>query len=190
MNTSTNQVQAQTSTNIVTVLRQEAARSKVFNNVCRLFANRQRSRAQVTIHSLHASMHKQGLVYTKQELMEVLRFLADLGVGRLDLNRNNKIRALKDIKITLQSIGETALSKSSHLTNKAAKNKFNSLYNIIPSPEPKVDHPAEFTEEDLTVRHPAELTVKFSKNEIATFPIPKGITAKDLGLLLTQLYAK
>jgi len=98
-------------TQIVEALRAECARNPILSAVCHVFAIRERARQQVTIGSLVLRMAQEGYKYTKGDYQNVLRFFANLGIGTLEFNPNNKeVRALKNIRLTLQSIGRAAVT--------------------------------------------------------------------------------
>ncbi len=186
-------MQTQTQTNatrdsVVAKIRKEASQKPAFNAVFQVFAKRQRARAQVTMHSLTATMKKEGFKYSRDEYAQVLKFLAHLGLGRAEFNRNNKFKALKDIKVTLQSIGLAATAKSEALDKWYSHNKFSSL------PNQAADYVKPALQKDVVravnIRYPAELTVKFSKDEVTTFKLPLGLSPKELGLLLASQYSK
>lgn len=104
---------------LITLLQREASNNPVFRSIAEMFALRERTRQQITVHSLSATMKKEGYDYTKSQLREVLRFLASLRLGRLELSPKGTIVALKGITYTLQSIGMASVS------NKASLSKHN-----------------------------------------------------------------
>lgn len=188
MNTATQTQATASPRSVVTQLRKEAQQKPAFNAICEVFAKRQRARSQVTMHNLQAVMKKEGQEFSREEYAQALKFLAHLGLGRVEFNRNNKLKALKDIKVTLQSIGLAATAKIDALNKWSAHVKFSKL------PEAKQDYAQPPVAEDVVkavnIRYPAELTVRFSKNEVTTFKLPGGLSPKELGLILASQYAK
>lgn len=166
----------------VSRLREEAAKSSALNSVCHVFAMRERSRAQVTLNSLMATMVKEGFDYKRDEYVRALKTLAAIGIGTASFAKNNRFKALTNVKYTLQSVGMAAISKKNELDRAIPSNKFTRL---------TVDAPAKAAKEppvSAGQKYPAELTVRFSKDEVSTFKLPGGISAKELGNILTDLY--
>jgi hypothetical protein len=173
---------------LVSKLRNEVVNNEVFSAVMHKFALRQRARAQVTLHSLTQTMDKEGFKYTRADYVEVLKVLGGLGFGKLEYDSKKRLIALKNVNTTLQSIGKAAVGKG-ELKKVQFKNKFNTLTTMplkrAISLEVKRD-----TVKAVSIRYQAELTVKFSKDETTTFPLPGGLSPKELGLLLSSQYAK
>lgn len=112
---------------VVEILKKEADKDTVFKDVAHVFAQRKRARRQVTVTSLAARMAKEGFDYSKSEYARVLKRLSDLGLGSLQQDARGRIKALKDIKISLQSIGAAAVGSSKNLVNRTDRIKFNHL---------------------------------------------------------------
>lgn len=183
----TNQVQTSQAPNTLSAkLRQEAAKSQTFASICHMFAQRERSRHQVMVGSLMAAMKKEGFDFTRFQYIDALKTMANLGLGTLKKSRNNRIQGLIEVKYTLQSIGEAAVAKRDVVEKQVAPNRYTKL-----PQDPSVKRPPPQDEvERVNLKHPAKLTVDFGKGEISTFDIPNGISAKELGTLLTQFYTK
>lgn len=168
---------------VVEQLRSEAAKNPVFSAVAHLFVSRDRTRQQITLSNLRISMGREGFHYTKEEYTQVLKFMANLGLGRLDFDSENNIRALKDIKITLQSIGYAALGKEDKLVKFVPAPMFQELpvtkqvQKVIAPPAPKPEAPS----------YPTKLIVNIDGHE-AIISLPKGLTTSELGLLLNALF--
>lgn len=192
MQTSTQTVTRPAAKNLISALREEAAKSPVFNSVCLVFSMRERTRQQITIPSLMVTMDKEKFSFSKEELGKVLRFLSSLGIGTLEYDRGGKVQALKNIKVTLQSIGLAALAKKEGLDKFHAQPQFQSLVANTASkaaPATKtVQLPTPGTT-DNTNRFPASLTVKIEGKPVV-FDIPHGISLKDLSAVLQDLYKK
>ncbi len=186
--------QTKPTTNIVGVLRQHVSINPVFSAVMHKFALRQRARSQVTLHSLVQTMHNEGFEHSREEYIEVLKILGKLGLGKLEYSKTNRLTALKDVTITLQSIGMAAVSKSDKLSKVHFANKFKKLKTeALPAPEPERHITPPVRQDDVravNIRYPAQLTVRFSKDEVETFNLPGGLSPKEVGLMLSAAYAK
>jgi hypothetical protein len=89
------------------------------------FAARERSRSYLNLPILAKRMKTEGFNYSSEEYAKSLKTLADLGFGVLDIARGGKIRGLKEIKVTLQSLGQSALSgQVLPLTSPKRRNRF------------------------------------------------------------------
>lgn len=157
-------------------LREQAAKSSAFNAICHIFALRERSRKQVTMGSLKATMIREGFNFNNNELAGVLQFLAQNGFGKLDYDLKGKLRALKGIKVPLQTIGKTALSKQD-----------------LPDIKPSDD--VHFTAATKAIKKPSAVPVSQSlpatitvevDHKLVTYEVPGGIMPKDLLTLIAQ----
>lgn len=178
---------------VISKLRAEASKNQAFKAVCQGFAIRDRTRAQITIHSLYSKMLKEGFKYTRQDYVGVLKTLAGLGLGKLELSPRGKIRALKGITVKLQDIGMAAIADKDTLGKAAVTKTFTKLP-IQEAVKIEKAHAktmaGKIGMKQLNISYPAELVVRFSKNEVTTFNLPYGITARQLGSFLARLYNK
>lgn len=174
--------------NMVENLRKEAKNNPVFHTICKLFAARERARQQVTLSNLRLTTAKEGFNFTKQQHEQVLKFLASVGVGKLDIDTKGELRALKDIRFTLQSIGAAAIAKSEGLDKFKMQAQFNSLP-TKDTQEKKYSTARAPLKADVSGRYAAALVVRIDGQSVQ-FELPKGVTTKELGEILSTLYAK
>lgn len=111
-----------------------ASQNKAFNAIAHIWSLRERARSQVTVHTLMTTLKIEGFDYQKSEVVEVLKTLANMKIGRLELNSKGETIALKDVKYTLQSIGLASVSKKP-LSPHTPKTVFTKL----PIPKKKID---------------------------------------------------
>lgn len=111
----------------IVALNNKAASSKCANAVFHAFALRQRARQQVTLVALMAKMENEGFKFKVSEYQDVLKFLGDLGLGTLAFGAKGQIRALTQVKITLQSIGEAAIGSRTKFDSFKQRAKFKKL---------------------------------------------------------------
>lgn len=187
------QIKAAQAPNLIQRLMQEAATNPMSKAVFEGFALRIRTRAQVTVHSLTQKMQKEGFDnYASQDSVNVIKLLAQLRLGDLVLSPKGKVRAIKNIKVTLQSIGLAALGSKNALESAHFSNKFIPLQ--IPKPViEKVEKSYAKTKgpkvpmEKLDKRYEAELIVHF-EDEVVTFKLVKGITPQQIGSFMARYY--
>lgn len=160
-------------------LKEEAGKSAAFNAMCHIFAMRERSRSVITIHNLIVSMSKEGFNFTKKEYTDVLTFLGSVGLGKLDYDSKGRLRALKNITATLQSIGLTALSKRETIQRQLVKDKQRTVRQVEVQEKPTILE--EVSNVTLVIKSP-EKTVEFA--------LSQETTAKCLFIILGDLYAK
>lgn len=197
---------------MVKALREEVHSDRTLNAICNVFALRERARDRVTIGSLRQTMYKEGFSFTTQELEKALKIMANIGLGKLHYDRSGKVHALKEIKMTLQSIGLAAKNNQDGLTPYSKQKKFENLPTIMPTKKTK--HQVEATETDdirevVTVtpseerrrphataseqdRQSALYTAVLSvtiEGKVVNFPLPP-ITPQELGEILSQGYQK
>ena len=101
--------------NLGTALKEAASFSQLFSDVCTIFAMRERSRAKVTVNTLKRAVEEAKLLYSKEDCRKVLTILAKYGIGRPVKDARGQIKAIVDIKYTLQSIGLTAIGNEGNL---------------------------------------------------------------------------
>lgn len=121
---------------IVERLRDYASKNPTFNAMAHSFAMRERTRQQITVHSISASMAKEGFNFSKREFQDALAFMASLKLGHLTTDHKGRITALKGIQMTLQSIGLASVSKKDSLARNTTVIPFVKL--PVPIETPKV----------------------------------------------------
>lgn len=169
---------------IVTALRTEASKNEVFNAICHIFALRHRSRQQITVGSLRLKMAQEGYNFSKEQCWHVLRFLSSLGIGYLEFDSTTKeLVALKNIRLTLQSIGLVAVGTSDKLI------RFNPLIEFLQLPANNKPMPSPIKSQSKAKDDfEAAVTVNVD-GKVMTFELPKGISARDLVRLIGEVYA-
>jgi len=166
------------------------AQRPAFNAVCHVFAIRERARQQVTLNSLSLRMLEEGYKHGTKDYAQVLKDLAGLGIGNLEFDPKTKeIRALKNIKLTLQSIGKAAVGDVSKVDGFSPQHSYAALPvravpTITPAPE-KAPEKSEKKEADYRVK----IVALINSKEIE-FPLPLALTIKEIGELLAMCFTK
>lgn len=151
---------------VVETLRNEVKTNPVSSDVMHLFALRKRARNTVTLTSLYQRMLKEGYKYRKSDYVHIIRVLAKSGFGKLDVDLKGRVKGLKDISVTLQSIGAIACGKVDIPAKLRQKNKFTKLVS-----KPNV----------LKERKLQEMLLRFPvNNKIIEIRLPEDVTTKDL----------
>lgn len=96
-------------------LRNEAKSNPAANAVFHVFATRQRARGTVTVAALMQRMKDEGFLYPGDKYTDILKLLAKLGFGRLNVNSKGRVTALTDVKTKLQAIGMAACGSNETL---------------------------------------------------------------------------
>lgn len=174
-----------TNEQIVAKLQEEAKRNEVFSAICYVFALRHRARQQVTVGTLRLKMAQEGYNFSKTQCQQVLRFLSSLGIGYLEFDQATKeLVALKNIKLTLQSIGLAAIGNTGNLV------RFNPLTEFLELPVKTAVQPAPAPPKPkVTDAFDAALTVNV-EGRLMTFDISNGLSAKELIKLISDRYGK
>lgn len=102
-------------TKLIETLKTEAGKDKTTSDVLHMFAVRGRARHRVTVDGLKQRMKREGFDHDNDSYRKVLKLLQTVGVGRLEVDAKGRIRALTDIRLTLQSIGKAALGTEAAL---------------------------------------------------------------------------
>lgn len=163
-------------------LRTEAKNRPAFNAVAHMFIKRERSRGHITLGALIRTMTKLDFNFSKEEYSEVLAFLGRIGVGVVDTDAKGRLRSLKEIRFTLQSIGMVATSKrKALLETHGVRSVALASPSAAPKPEIKV----------LPVDKPSvaiKLQVTMDGDTHTSFEVPNKITPNQLIALLAQFF--
>lgn len=158
---------------VIDALREEAKFNGDFAAVAKVFSNRERSRAQVTVNTLKAAMAAEQWNLTTEAAQHIIKFLADLKLGTLHKDTKGRIRGLINIKYTLQSIGkaaivpmENALSTFKHRTKQAS----------LPTAPMKTPPP---------VQRPAPKLIKTRSQLTNTFGVKLNFQGEEVDINLT-----
>jgi hypothetical protein len=171
--------------NQVEVLQKEASSNPLIHAVCLLFAARERARNQVTVLSLKAQMKKEGWQITDAQAREVLEFFAKMNVGKLKYDSKQRVTALVDIKIKLQSLGKAAISKDENLESFRPSIR----YSELPMQRSVAVLPVPLKQTAVTSTVPVSISVAIEGKNVM-FPITLNLTADKLGTLLVELHQK
>jgi hypothetical protein len=157
---------------------EEAKRNPASNAVLHAFAVRKRTRATIMLASLYNAMKKEGFNYPRSEYIPVIKSLAKAGVGSLILDKKGKVRGLKDIKVTLQSLG-AAVANTPGVELRPFKER-NRFLKIAPKPE---------VLKNIQENKKAELNLELilSNHKAIKIPIPSDLEPKELVDFITKL---
>lgn len=98
---------------LISKIKQEALTSDVLKAVLMKFSTRLRNRATITPAGMKLALHKDGTNFTKNDYGNVLKFLADVGVGTLETGPRGQVKSLNKIKLDLKTIGSMVLGTPS-----------------------------------------------------------------------------
>lgn len=192
---------------ILTAIRSRAASSPVFNAMCHVFALRQRTRQQITLANLMWVMKKEDFKYVDTQYIVELQFMAAAGLGKLYIDSKGRVRALKGIQVTLQSIGIAAILKKDTLEPFHPTNRFKSLKmepgRLFEPTSAKLDFNG-FRQPLITPKSPVKPVSKESKpvavpesfqatltltidGKAVTYDLIPGLSVLDLLALLTKV---
>lgn len=159
---------------LVKAIQLKSANDEVFKHVCELFAQRQRARTRVTVKTIQRVLAQQGKTYSKEQVSNCFRYLASLSVGKIDNGMNGKLRSLKDIQYSLQSIGLAGQGSVAPLQQTKLRKHYTNL-------EPK---------NNILVQRKGSVVVLslIIDGQELKLPIPRVLSREELGLMLAELY--
>lgn len=168
---------------IVEALRNEAKTSAAFEATAKVFAARQRTRRQVTLYVLKRKLDVSGFSVSVDDCRNVLAFLSKMGIGALERDVRGKPRMLKEIQVSLQSVGKAALGQADEIENFEGKK-------IVRKPKerPQV---SEVPAENNSRKYKVALIAYSQDNKEGkqmTFNTPLLVTPEELGELLISLH--
>ena len=79
----------------------EAEKNPTLEALCQVFAIRERTRKQLTLRTLLASLRSEGHKVERGDVARCIRFLAALGIGSLVESDTKQVEGLRDIKYSL-----------------------------------------------------------------------------------------
>lgn len=167
-----NQVEA------ISLLRNEAANNPVARDVFHMFAQRERTRHQVTVEALSQRMKAEGFMHSDDQYRGVLKLLGGLGFGKVETNAKGRVIALKDVKTTLQSIGAAALKQEKKLESFTQANRYQAL---VATAELLKKAPTGQTKSGL----PVSITVVINEKAV-NFRVPKELNANEIADLVLR----
>lgn len=162
-------------------LKKEANDDAIFNNVLHVFAQRERARREVTVSTLTHTMKKAGYEYSPQQVIPVLEKLSKLGFGRLEKDIRGRVRALRDIQVTLQSLGTVASQEKAEIKPFRPRNSFGKLSEE--TQEPRTPSPVI---EAAKAKTALILTVMINDKPV-NIQVPKGLSASEIAALVVKL---
>lgn len=164
---------------IVDSLKKEATVNPVANAVFHVFATRERARSVLTLQALQRRMKREQFTYPVSKYAELLKLMSSLGLGKLDIDPKGRIRSLKEIKASLQSIGMAACTDSKELKSNKQRARFITMP-VRPPKQSPIQAVAEYIKKDIGV-------VAYINGKALTFQIPKELDPKDV-MDLIQLF--
>ncbi len=171
---------------VIETLRKKAGVDPVANAVFHMWAVRQRTAPSISIMSLVYRMKKEGFKFHKQQYAELLEFLASVGLGRLERSSKGRVKALKDIRFTLQSIGSAAVSRTGTFSHRKNRNRYQELPQRV---EQAIETVVKASTAAVEEAPKAEVTKGLVKGLSLTFQVngkplrvhlPKDFTTEDL----------
>lgn len=150
-------------------LKEYGEQNTLFYMVCKKFSERVRNRDHITAPALKLAMGKDGLNFPLTKYCEILEFLGKQGLGRVTLDKAQRVVELTRIPVSLQSIGQIVVTSA-----KPAETEI-----IV---EPIAEHTPQALNESKTLKYTTMLTVIIKGNPVV-FPGPD-TDDQDLGNLL------
>lgn len=175
---------------VIKTLQDKRSQDPVMDAVLHTFASRQRARNIVTLAALYQRMKEEGFKYDEAEYARVLKMLGELGLGKVDFDSKGRIRSLKDIKVTLQSIGLAAVGQSTTMDQAHRRNRFQKIPIVEAAPvAPKVVlEPANYAPKERVQPRPAPgvwevLCVRLADGSTFKTYVPPTLTKADAALI-------
>lgn len=153
----------------------------VLNDVLLVFSMRERARNCLSLAALHDRMVTEKFQHTSADLAKVLDILAKHRVGTLDVDAKGKIRGLKQIKISIPTLGKAVIGEGG-LKGYKTRNRF-----YVPQAPAKQEAPEP---KSAPVEQVASLILTFVNPKTGrawNLPVPKGTTPDEVAEMLDRL---
>lgn len=165
----------------IETLKVEAKNNPTTDAVLHVWALRRRARQTVTLGALKQRMKAEGFNYDSAKYAEVLSLMAKLGFGRLVTDPKGRVRALTDVKVTLQSIGAAVCGSGQRLSDYKRRNRFRNLPATPVASEPPKALP--------TIRPLTAPQVSLSINlngKLVNIQVPSNMSAEEVAALVCR----
>lgn len=166
---------------MVLKLKDESKTDPTLNAVVHDFALRRRTRSQITLHALEQRMKLEGFTWTRDQCRNVLKLLGSCGVGKIDTDKEGNVIAIRDIKVTLQSIGRAVVGKEP-IKQFNKRNTFGKLA-VVPTPQP----PKRRGRKPRAYQTPGSrivLTIIVNEKPV-NIPVPSDLTPTEIAELIS-----
>lgn len=163
---------------MIEMLKQEATKNEAFKAVCLMWALRERARSQVTVTALSARMKKEGFNFSKTRYKDILKFLASTGLGRLDSSPSGDIRSLKEIRVSLQSLGKSVCTGSKELKNIQKRNRYHKV--------PVTEHTRVATPAPIRHKNSSVVLTFMINGKAINISVPQDLTPIEIGTLVAR----
>lgn len=172
---------------LIDKLREKAASDAVASAVLHMFALRRRTRNQISVEMLRRRMKREGYSYTSEQLRPFIVFLAKLGLGQVVKTRRGTVSRLKDIKLTLRSIGLAAVGDGTKLKSFSSKTLTRKPIPIVRrAPKPPVQ--VEKAPIPPGVKRNFVLTAVLGSGKVINLSIPPDFTGEDVAELVDRFH--
>lgn len=172
---------------VVEKLMNEAKTNPASSAVFHAFGLRHRTRNEVALSALYHKMRKEGFNFTKDEYLPVIKLLGNLGIGELDVSARGRIKGVKNLKSTLQSIGQIACGQrimpqpfKSRRTMMTGTRRATRIVR-----KPKILSSQIKTSQTLESQMGLTLEVNLN-GRLLHLPLPKNLNVQDLQVLIDR----
>lgn len=162
---------------LIEALKREAEISRVAREVLTVFAHRKRDRSIITVKALRQYMLQQGFKNEPDDYANFITFLARQGVGQMMKSSKGKVLGIKNITVSLHSLGNVAMNGTPELKNFSSKPHYHRLELPLEIEKPKV----------IETKPIIYLTVEISPGKRVEIPFPKGLTPDEIAGIISRL---
>lgn len=167
-------------------LKKEAESNPAVMDVFKMFSGRERARGQVSLKALALRMKQNGYEYNEKDYDEILRLLAKYEFGDLEEDKKGRVKRLKNVKYTLQSIGKVVCSQNGKLEKYDKKAEYKDLS--------KGNWTIESVKPDVSIypfRVSGIMSITMSVNGKAIIvPLPEDLTADEIHEIVKRFQGK
>lgn len=170
---------------IIQALKNEAKTNPVAASVFTVWGSRHRARNQVTIQALSYRMKDSGFQYEASDYVKVLKVLITLGLGT-PMTVGGRLVGIRDVKMTLQSIGKAAMQGGESLEMFKRRNRYSKL--IVAKPLVGASIPAAARVGGKVAKAFQNLHIAVSVgSKMLRIDIPEDFTGEEISTLVSQL---
>lgn len=171
---------------MVDALEKEANTNPAARAVFTMWSKRKRARHMASVSAIKQRLKLDGLEFPTSNYVSMLKLLASLGIGKLEINQKGRVVALREIRTTLQSIGSAAIGDGDNLNANKQRNQFTKLATTVKVPVPRSSH-----ELDPLWNNIAPVRIAFSiKGKVVNLEIPKDLTPEEIAGLVHRFQEK
>lgn len=163
-------------------LKKEAETNRVAREVFVVLANRKRDSSMLTVKALKQYMASKGFLNEQEDYERFIEFLAKIKIGKIMKASTGKTLGIKEITLSLVSLGMVAVNGDYELKNFSPKPHYQRLE--LPK---HVDKPKQIETKQQEMKAKLFLTIELYPGKRVEIPVPKDFDEAQIAGIIKRL---